>query len=68
VRRPAQMHNMGEVTPIGDAPALAEALLKVLANRANYKCDAAELARTYDPDSVAVEYEKLFDRLKKRGK
>jgi glycosyltransferase involved in cell wall biosynthesis len=63
VRRPVQMHNMGEVTPIGDAPALAEALLKVLANRAKYKCDTAELAHIYDPDSVAVEYEKLFAKL-----
>lgn len=68
VRRPVQMYSMGEVTSIGDAPALAEALLKVLANRAKYQCDAAELARTYDPDSVAAEYEKLFDRLKKKGK
>lgn len=68
VRRPVQMHNMGEVTPIGDAPALAEALLKVFANRKKYKCDTAELARTYDPDSVAAEYENLFDHLKRKGK
>ena len=68
VRRPVQMRNMGEIVPIGDAPALADALLKVIAHRADYRCDTAELARTYDPDSVAVEYEKLFDRLKKRGK
>ena len=63
VRRPVQMHNMGEIVPIGDAPALAEALLKVLAHRADYRCDTAELARTYDPDSVAAEYEKLFAKL-----
>jgi glycosyltransferase involved in cell wall biosynthesis len=63
VRRPVQMHSMGEVTPIGDAPALAEALLKVLENRSDYRCDVAQLARTYDPDSVAVEYEKLFAKL-----
>jgi glycosyltransferase involved in cell wall biosynthesis len=63
VRRPVQMHNMGEVTPIGNAPALADALLKVLANRESYKCDTAELARIYNPDSVVIEYEKLFAKL-----
>lgn len=63
VRRPVQMHNMGEVVPIGNASALADALLKVLANRADYKCNTAELARTYDPDSVAAEYEKLLAKL-----
>ena len=68
VRRPVQMHNMGKVTPIGDAPALAEALLKVLGNRSDYRCDASKLAQSYDPDSIAVEYEKLFDRLKQKGK
>ncbi len=63
VRRPAQMHHMGEIVPIGDPSALAEALLKVLANREKYKCDPAELKRTYDPDSVAAEYENLFEKL-----
>ena len=63
VRRPVQMHKMGEVTPIGDAPALADALLKVLGDREKYQCDTADLARIYDPDSVAAEYEKLFAKL-----
>lgn len=30
VRRPVQMHKMGKVIPVGDAPALADALLEVL--------------------------------------
>ena len=63
VRRPVQMRNMGEIVPIGDAPALADALLKVIAHRADYRCDTAELARAYDPDSVAAEYENLFAKL-----
>ena len=67
VRRPVQMHNMGEVTPIGDAPSLAEALLKVLEYRGKYQCDTDYLARIYDPDSVAAEYEKLFARLMRKN-
>jgi len=65
VRRPVQMTGMGEVTPIGDADALAEGILKVLDNPEKYRGNPAEIARTYKPDSIAAEYEKLFERLKK---
>lgn len=63
VRRPVQMHAMGKVTPIGDASALAQALLEIFAARETYHCDTAALAKLYDPDTVAQEYEKLFARL-----
>ncbi|MGQ9833898.1 MAG: glycosyltransferase family 4 protein [Candidatus Villigracilaceae bacterium] len=63
VRRPVQMHAMGKVTPIGDASALAQALLEIFATRETYHCDTAALAKLYDPDTIAQEYEKLFAKL-----
>jgi glycosyltransferase involved in cell wall biosynthesis len=65
VRRPVQMHGMGKVVPIGDPSALAEALLEIFTNKEKYRCDTAALAKLYDPDTVAQEYEKLFERLRK---
>jgi glycosyltransferase involved in cell wall biosynthesis len=65
VRRPVQMHEMGKVVPIGDPAALAEALLGIFAEKEKYRCDTAVLRQLYDPDSVAQEYEKLFETLKK---
>jgi glycosyltransferase involved in cell wall biosynthesis len=66
VRRPVQMTGMGEVTPIGDSDALAEGILKVLDQPQKYRRDPVEIARSYDPDSVAAEYEKLFEKLMKK--
>jgi glycosyltransferase involved in cell wall biosynthesis len=66
VRRPVQMHEMGLVVPIGDSAALGEALLTVLENKKRYRCDTAALKRLYDPDSVAQEYEKLFETLMRK--
>ncbi len=60
VRRPAQMTGMGKVVPIGDSAALAGALLEILADPARFRRDPAEIARPYDPDSVAAEYEKMM--------
>ncbi len=64
VRRPVQMTGMGKVAPIGDSVKLAESMLEILGGPETYRRDPAEIARPYDPDSVAVEYEKLFERLK----
>jgi len=65
VRRPVQMHGMGKVVPINDSSALAEALLEIFANKEKYRCDTGALAKLYDPDTVAQEYEKLFEMLRK---
>lgn len=67
VRRPVQMTGMGLVTPIGDAAALADGILQILAEPQKYHRDPAEIARSYDPDSVAVAYEELFRKLGKTG-
>jgi glycosyltransferase involved in cell wall biosynthesis len=64
VRRPVQMHGMGKVIPIGDAGALAVALLEIFAGKEKYRCDTTALAKLYNPDSVAQEYEKLFEKLR----
>jgi glycosyltransferase involved in cell wall biosynthesis len=63
VRQPVLMHDMGRVSEIGDSASLAGAILEVLDDAEKYKGAPSELARQYDPDSVAAEYEKLFARL-----
>lgn len=63
VRRPVQMHGMGVVSEIGNAQSLAEAILEVLDNREKYRGAPEAIKKTYDPESVAKEYEKLFERL-----
>lgn len=63
VRRPVQMHNMGVVSEIGNAQSLADAILEVLDNREKYRGDPAAIRTTYNPESVVIEYEKLFKRL-----
>lgn len=65
VRQPVLMHGMGQVIPIGDSQALAQALLEVIGHRERYHCDRATLARRYDPDHIAQAYEALFESLQR---
>jgi glycosyltransferase involved in cell wall biosynthesis len=66
VRRPVQMHGMGLVSQIGDSASLAESILGVLDDPKKFSGDLDAIKKSYDPDSVAQEYEKLFQRLMKR--
>lgn len=69
VRQPVRMHGMGRVAEIGDSASLAEAILEVLNEADRFKQNPAEIARQYDPNTIAIEYEKLFDRiLKDKGR
>lgn len=66
VRQPVRMHGMGLIVPVGDATALGEALLKVLATPGAFQCEAQTIASLYNPGTVAAEYERLFQRLLER--
>ncbi len=66
VRRPVQMHGMGLVSQIGDSASLAESILGVLDDPQKYQRDIETIKKIYDPDSIAQEYEKLFQRLMNR--
>jgi glycosyltransferase involved in cell wall biosynthesis len=68
VRRPVQMHGMGLVSQIGDPVSLAESILGVLDDPQKYRGDIEAIKKSYDPDSIAQEYEKLFERLMNKGK
>jgi glycosyltransferase involved in cell wall biosynthesis len=68
VRQPVTMHGMGRVAKIGDAADLAESILEVLNDPQKFKGDITTVKKSYDPDSVAQVYEKLFTKLMKKGK
>jgi len=68
VRQPVTMHGMGRVAKIGDSADLAESILEVLNEPQKFKGDIEAIKKSYNPDSVAQEYEKLFGRLMKKGK
>ena len=61
IRVPVTRHGMGEIFPVGDADALAAALVRVLReNRVYPEENCAEIKSMYSPDHVAALYEKLF--------
>jgi glycosyltransferase involved in cell wall biosynthesis len=63
VRQPVLMHGMGRVAQIGNPDDLAACLLKVLDDPQKYRGDTEAIKKSYNPDSIAAEYEKLFKRL-----
>jgi len=63
VRMPIQMHAMGRLARIKDSASLAESILEVLSEPQKFKGDVAAIKKTYDPDAIAAQYEKLFERL-----
>ena len=67
VRQPVTMHGMGRVARIGDSADLAESILTVLNEPGKFKGDVESIKKSYDPDSIAAEYEKLFAKLMEKS-
>jgi glycosyltransferase involved in cell wall biosynthesis len=51
---------MGKIIPIGDSNALAAAMIEILANPTAFRREIAPIKECYQPDTIAVAYEKLF--------
>lgn len=63
VRQPVMLTGMGEVTPVGDHEALADAIVRILDNRESYHRPSNIIAESFDPDATAAEYLDLFHKL-----
>ena len=63
VREPIRMTGMGEVVPIKDARALADAIVRVLQDRAKYIRPRQEIAEMFAIEKTVAAYEKLFGEL-----
>lgn len=63
VREPVRVTGMGEVIPIRNARALADAIVQVLENRPRYVRPRREIADTFSLDRTVASYEKMFGEL-----
>lgn len=60
VRQPVRLTGMGRVTPVGDAEALAQNMLEVLAHPEQFRGDPAALRQQFSPETCAARHEELF--------
>ena len=63
VREPIRMTGMGEVVPIKDAHALADAIVRVLQDRSKYVRPRQEIAEMFAIEKTVAAYEQLFGEL-----
>jgi len=62
VRQPVLQTGMGEVA-VGDSDGLAEAIVKVVGNKADYVRPRSEIVDRWSTERTATGYEALFERL-----
>jgi hypothetical protein len=63
VRQPPRMTGMGEVTPIGDSEALAEAILRILQQPDDYVRPRGLIEDAFSLGRTVSGYEALFEAL-----
>lgn len=63
VREPVRVTGMGEIVPIRDARALADAIVRVLENRPRYLRPRQEIAARFALDETVKAYAALFEGL-----
>jgi glycosyltransferase involved in cell wall biosynthesis len=63
VRQPPRMTGMGEVTPIGDADALAEAIIRVIRHPGDYARPRRVIQDTFSLERTVSGYEALLEAL-----
>ena len=67
VRVPPRLTGMGEVVPIGDSNALAEAIIKILSNPEKYQGSPKDVEIQFDPLETAAAYERIYRGLLEEG-
>ena len=68
VRQPVIRHKMGRVFPIGDADALAKAVLDIWKDKESYEDSPNLIKEQYSPDSIAIQFEELFKEITEEKK
>ena len=63
VRQPVILYGMGRVAKIGDSVDFAESILEVLNEPQKFRGHIESIRKSHNPDSIAQEYEKLFEKL-----
>ena len=67
VRQPVLQTGMGKLFTLRDAESLAEGLIEVLDDPDVFIGDIEGITREYAPESTAMQYEKIFERLARKS-
>ena len=67
VRQPVIRHKMGKVIPIGDADALAQAVIEIWEGHSDQKSNPHLLQEKYSPDTIAAQFEALFEEIQAKN-